>query len=77
MTTPSRHQDPAAPAGLSLQSDEAKAMVAEIKADNAEFEEAFEVAEAQAEVVTQQAQQLAEATEEVLEELQEARSAAR
>jgi hypothetical protein len=67
MTTPGNP-----PAGLSLQSDQAKATVAEIRADNAELEEAFEVAEAQAEVVTQQAQQLAEATGEVLEELHEA-----
>jgi hypothetical protein len=56
---------------MSLQTDEAKAMVKEIKADNAALREADEVAEAQAEVVVEQAQQLAEAVEEVLEELKD------
>jgi hypothetical protein len=61
----------AGPAGLSMQTDEAKAMVEEIRADNAALREADEVAEAQAEVVVEQAQQMAEAVEEVLEELRE------
>jgi hypothetical protein len=59
---------------MSLQTDQAKAMVAEIKADNAALREADETAEAQAEEVVEQAQQLAEAVEEVLEELKEAKS---
>jgi hypothetical protein len=54
-----------------MQTDEAKAMVEEIRADNAALREADEVAEAQAEVVVEQAQQMAEAVEEVLEELRE------
>jgi hypothetical protein len=62
----------AEPAGMSLQTDQAKAIVEEIKADNAALKEADEVAEAQAEVVVEQAQQLAEVVEEVLEELKEA-----
>jgi hypothetical protein len=56
---------------MSLQTDEAKAMVKEIKADNAALREADDVAEAQAEVVVEQAQQLTDAVEEVLEELKE------
>lgn len=75
MTTVSEQPDPssrpAEPTGVSLQTDEAKAMVAEIKAENAALAEADRAAEAQAEVVVEQAQQLAEVVEEVLEELKE------
>ena len=60
--------------GMNLQSDQAKAMVADIKADNAALKEADATAEAQAEVVVEQAQELAEAVEEVLEELKEMQS---
>ncbi len=56
---------------MSLQTDQAKAMVAEIKAGNAALKVADEAAEAQAEVVVEQAQQLADAVGEVLEELKE------
>ena len=59
---------------MSLQTDEAKTMVEEIKAGNAALVEADEAAEAQAEVVVEQAQQLAEAVEEVLEELKQVKS---
>lgn len=74
MTTPSEYADPSAqpgPAGLSLQSDEAKATVAEIKAENAALEEADRAAEAQAGAAAEQARQLAEVTGEVLEELRD------
>jgi|HubBroStandDraft_2_1064218.scaffolds.fasta_scaffold88030_2 hypothetical protein len=74
MTTVSEQPDSSAPAGpadMSLQTDHAKALVAEIKADNAALQEADEAAESQAEVVVEQAHQLAEAVEEVLEELKE------
>ena len=54
-----------------MQTDEAKAMAVEIKADNAALEEAFQSAEAQAEVTTEQASQMAQATEDVLGELRE------
>jgi hypothetical protein len=77
MTTVSKQTNSSAqagPAGMSLQTDQAKAMVQEIKADNAALKEADEAAEAQAEVVVEQAQQLAEAVEEVLEELKEVQS---
>ena len=71
MTTPSTEQNPA---DLSLQSDEAKAIVAEIKADNAALEEAAAEAGGEAEAVAQQAQVTDEVLEE-LEELQEAQEA--
>jgi hypothetical protein len=58
-------------AGMNLQTDEAKAMAAEITADNAALEEAYQSAEAQAESTTEQANQMAQATEDVLEELRE------
>jgi hypothetical protein len=77
MTTVSEQPDSSAqagPAGMSLQTDEAKTMVEEIKAGNAALVEADEAAEAQAEVVVEQAQQLAEAVEEVLEELKQVKS---
>ena len=79
MTTSSEHTDPsaqAAPAGLSLQTDEAKATVEEIKAENAALEEADRAAEAQAEAAAEQAKQLAQVTGEVLEELKEMKEGA-
>jgi len=72
MTTLSAQPDPAAETGqaeLNLQTEEAKATVQEIRAENAALKEAEQVAEAQAEVVVEQAQQLTEAVEEVLEGL--------
>jgi hypothetical protein len=77
MTTVNEQPDSApeaGPAGLSLQTDHAKAMVEEIKQGNAVLRQADEAAEAQAEVVVEQAQQLAEAVEDALEELKEAQS---
>jgi hypothetical protein len=74
MTTSSEHAGPsdhAAPAGMSLQTDEAKATVEEIKADNVALLKADRAAEAQAEAVADEARQLAEVAEEVLEELKE------
>jgi hypothetical protein len=74
MTTSSEHADPsdqAVPAGVSLQTDEAKATVEEIKADNVALLKADRAAEAQAEAVADEARQLAEVAEEVLEELKE------
>ena len=79
MTTSSEHANPSAqaePAGLNLQTDEAKATVAEIKAGNEALKEADLAAEAQAEVATEQAKQLAQVTEEVLEELKEMKEGA-
>jgi hypothetical protein len=79
MTTSSEHagvSDHAAPAGMSLQTDEAKATVEEIKAENVALKQAEAAAEAQAEVVVEEAKQLAEVAEEVLEELKEAESEA-
>jgi hypothetical protein len=68
MSTTREHGDQAAePAGMTLQTDEAKATVAEIEADN----EALEEAEADAEATAEQAHQLAQATEDVLEDLQD------
>jgi RNA-splicing ligase RtcB len=77
MTTVSEQPDSSAqpePAGMSLQTDQAKAMVKEMKSANAALKEADQAAEAQAEVVVEQAQELAKAVEEVLEELQEVKS---
>ncbi len=74
MTTSSDHAAPSAlaePDDMSLQTDQAKATVEEIKADNAALQDAEQAAEAQAEVVVEQAQHLAEVAEEVLEELKE------
>ncbi len=79
MTTSSEHAEPsaqAAPAGMSLQSDEAKATVEEIKAENQALKEADRAAEAQAEAAAEQAKQLAEVTEEVLEELKDMKTGA-
>jgi hypothetical protein len=79
MTTSSDHADPsaqAAPAGMSLQSDEAKATVEQIKAENQALKRADRAAEAQAEAAAEQAKQLAEVTEEVLEELKEIKEGA-
>jgi endonuclease/exonuclease/phosphatase family metal-dependent hydrolase len=77
MTTSNEHTDLPAQAELadmSLQSDTAKAMVEEIKADNVALKEADRAAEAQAEAVVEQANRLAEVVEEVLEELKETTS---
>jgi gas vesicle protein len=77
MTTLNEQPDSSAqaqPASLSLQTDQAKATVEEIKADNAALKEADRAAEAQAEVVVEQAQQLAEVVGEVLEDLKEMKS---
>ncbi|HMG62160.1 MAG TPA: hypothetical protein VK599_04355 [Streptosporangiaceae bacterium] len=72
MSTTQEHGDQAAePAGMTLQTDEAKATVAEIEADNEALEEAYQEAEADAEATAEQAHQLAQATEDVLEELQD------
>jgi predicted nuclease with TOPRIM domain len=74
MTTSSEHADltdHAAPADMSLQTDEAKATVEEIKAENAALKKANLAAEAQVEAVVEQAKQLDEVTEEVLEKLKE------
>jgi multidrug efflux pump subunit AcrA (membrane-fusion protein) len=79
MTTSSEHTDSSAlaePAGMNLQTDEAKATVAEIKAENAALKEADRAAEAQAEAAAEQAKQLAEVTGEVLEELKEIKEGA-
>ena len=79
MTTSSEHADPsaqAAPAGVSLQSDEAKATVEEIKAENEALKEADRAAEAQAGAAAEQARQLAGVTEEVLEELKDRKAGA-
>jgi hypothetical protein len=74
MTTSSEHADPsdhAAPGGMSLQTDEAKATVEEIKAENIALKQADVAAEAQAEAVVEQARQLTEVAEEALEELKD------
>jgi hypothetical protein len=74
MTTSSEHAGPsdhAAPAGTSLQTDEAKATVAEIKAENVALKQADVAAQAQAEAVVEQAKQLTEVADNVLEELRE------
>jgi hypothetical protein len=79
MTTSSEHADPPAQAeaaNMSLQTDEAKATVEEIKAENAALKDADQAAEAQAAVVVEQAQQLAEVAAEMLEELKEIKSGA-
>jgi len=79
MTTSSEHPDASAqpePAGLNLQTDEAKATVEEIKAENAALKEADRAAEAQAEAAAEQAKQLAQVTGEVLEELREMKEGA-
>jgi hypothetical protein len=61
------------PAGLNLLSDEAKATVEEIKAENAALKQADQAAEAQAAAAAEQAKQLAEVTEEVLEEVKDSK----
>jgi hypothetical protein len=62
---------PAEPAGMNLQTDEAKATAAEITADNAALEEAYQSIEADAEATAEKAHQLDELAAEVLEEIQE------
>jgi hypothetical protein len=79
MTTSSEHadlSDHAAPVGMSLQTDEAKATAEEIKAENVALKKADLTAEAQAEAVVEEAKQLAEVAEEMLEELKEMESEA-
>jgi hypothetical protein len=74
MTTSSEHADRpvhAAPAGMNLQTDEAKATVEEINAENVALKQADLAAEAQAEAVVEQAKLLVEVAEDVLEELKE------
>lgn len=74
MATSSEQTGPSAqpePAGMNLQTDEAKATVAEIKAGNEALKETDRAAEAQAEAAAEQAKQLAEVTEELVEELKE------
>jgi hypothetical protein len=78
MTTSNDHQDqstPADPAGTALLPPEARAAVAEIKADNAALKAADQIAEVQAEATEEQAKLLDQVTEEVLEELQERQEA--
>jgi hypothetical protein len=60
------------PAGMTLQTEEAKATAAEITADNEALEENYQAAEVRAEATAEQAHQLAQVTEEVLEEIKEA-----
>jgi hypothetical protein len=71
MSTTHEQGEQPEPAGMTLQTDEAKATVAEIEADNEALEEAYQEAEADAEATAEQAHQLAQATEDVLEELQD------
>jgi hypothetical protein len=76
MTTSEEHLDsPAQPdaAGLAQLSADARAAVAEIKAENAALDIAGHTAESQAEAVEEQAKLLDQVTEELLEELQEKR----
>jgi hypothetical protein len=78
MTTSNDHQDPstpADPAGAAILPPEARAAVAEIKADNAALKAADQIAEVQAEATEEQAKLLDQVTEEVLEELQERQEA--
>jgi predicted nuclease with TOPRIM domain len=79
MTTSNERPDPSAQteaAGMTLQTEEAKATVAEITAENAALKEANQAAEAQAEATTEQVKQMAQATGKVLEELQEMKEGA-
>ena len=79
MTIPSEQLNPPTQpedADTSLLPPEARATVAEIKADNAALEMDDHIAEAQAEAMEEHAKQLVEVTEEVLEELQERNGAA-
>ncbi len=74
MTTSSEHSDSSVPpeaAGVTLQTDATKAIVAEIKAENEALKETDRAAEMQAEAAAEQAKQLAQLTEEVLEELKD------
>jgi hypothetical protein len=79
MTTSNEHPDASAQAdaaGTSLLPEEARAAVAEIKADNAALKVADQIAEVQAEATEEQAKLLNQVTEEVVEELQERQQAA-
>jgi hypothetical protein len=58
-------------AGTEKLPEEARATVAEIKADNAALKAAEQMAEVQAEAVGEQAKLLNQVAEEVLEELQD------
>jgi ElaB/YqjD/DUF883 family membrane-anchored ribosome-binding protein len=55
---------------MNLQTDEAKAMAAGIRAENTALEEAYQSAGEQAEATAEQANQMVQATEDVLQELQ-------
>jgi hypothetical protein len=63
-------------AGMTLQTQQAKATVAEITAQNAALDDTAQSAEAQAEATTEQASQMAQVLEDVVEELQEQKEAA-
>jgi chromosomal replication initiation ATPase DnaA len=79
MTIPSEHITPPAQpedADTTLLPPEARAAVAEIKAENAALEMDDQIAEAQAKAMEEHARQLVEVTEEVLEELQERKGSA-
>lgn len=79
MTTSSEYPAPSAQPedpGMTLQTDEAKAMIEQIKAENEALKETDLAAEAQAEAAADQAKQLAQVTEEVLEELKEMKEGA-
>jgi hypothetical protein len=68
---PAHQAAPAEPAGMTLQSDEAKATATGIIAENAALEETYQSVEASAEATAEAAHQLDQATAEVLEELRE------
>jgi hypothetical protein len=79
MTIPSEHVNPPPrpeDADTSLLPPEARATVAEIKAENAALEMDDHIAEAEATAMEEHAKQLTEVVEEVLEELQEHNEAA-
>jgi hypothetical protein len=78
MTTPAEDQGQAQTEtpGINLQTQAAKATVAEITAQNAELEDTAQSAEAQAEATAEQASQLDQVLEEVVEDLQEQKAAA-
>jgi hypothetical protein len=74
MTTSDDHQVPSAQAdtrGAAIPPEDARAAVAEIKADNAALKAADQIAEVQAEATEEQAKLLDQVTEEVLEVLEE------
>jgi VIT1/CCC1 family predicted Fe2+/Mn2+ transporter len=74
MARSSEHLDSSAQteaAGMNLQTDEAKAMAAGIRAENVALEEAYQSAGEQAEATSEQASQMAQATQDALGKLQE------